>query len=462
MKTHFKIILLIALIFIFTTILFAESSIKSTQVTVYNNNLGLVRQVRTLDVQKGQSEVRIEGIPALVDPTTVRIVFPGNDDKIDILEQNFLYDLVNSNKIFEKYIGEMISYRTKTGDAIKGQLLQYGGGNIVLQIPNAGIKIAATESIVDYDFPALPSGLILKPTLQWLLDSKVKSSVESEISYLTSGMSWHAEYLMVLDNNDRDFTLNSWVSLENNSGATYENAKMKIVAGTISRAKKYPVSREEYATDQRVMMAKAAEAPFEERGLFDYHLYELQRPVTIKDREIKQISLFNEVSAIAQKIYIFRSSSSTGTDLPLLVTIRFANSKANHLGIPLPEGIVRMFKKDVDNTLQLIGEDRINHTAKDDTLNLNVGQAFDVKGRRTVKDSRKLSDRSMQESIEIEIRNSRTESVSVEVLESWSGDWFIKNASHSYIKKSASQLLFPVTIPAEKSVTITYTIQRSW
>ncbi|MFA5729342.1 MAG: DUF4139 domain-containing protein [Candidatus Neomarinimicrobiota bacterium] len=437
----------------------ADTPIKSTQITVYNNNLGLVSQTRTLDVTKGASEIRIEGVPAKVDPTSVRISFINKNKAIEVLEQNFLYDLVSSTKIFDKYIGESISYKTKSGEQTNGKLLQFDGRNLVLQLSNGGLKIASAENIADYDFPSLPSGLILKPTLQWLLSSKIGGAFESEISYLTAGMNWHAEYLMVLDKNDKDFSLNSWVSLDNQSGATYENAKMKLVAGDIHRAQKpAPVRREKaYAADVVTAMPS-----FEERGLFDYHLYELQRPVTIKDREIKQITLFDEVSASAEKLYLFQNYAQSEADNPLEVHLKFANSTANNLGIPLPEGVFRIFKKDIDNTLQLVGEDRINHTAKDDTLDLTVGKAFDVKGRKVIANRQKISDRSETISVKIDLTNKRSEPVNVEVHEIMSGDWFVKNSSHSYQKKSNIHLVFPLTVPADKSVTVNYTFQRKW
>ncbi|MDD5765218.1 MAG: hypothetical protein PHW79_03030 [Candidatus Marinimicrobia bacterium] len=460
MKNLMRTSVFLLVVFGFATTIFAASPVKSTQVTVYNDNLGLVLQTRSIDITKGESEVRVEGIPACVDPTSVRITFPGKADAIEVLEQNFLFDLVNSDKIFEKYIGESITYKTKSGEQTAGKLLQYDGGNLVLQVQNGGIKIASTENIADYDFPSLPSGLILKPTLQWLLSSKIGAQVESEISYLTSGMSWHAEYLMVLEKNDRDFTLNSWVSLDNQSGATYENARMKLVAGNINRIKSAALSSRSKNSFEG--QAVTVSAPFDERGLFDYHLYELQRPVTIKDREIKQIAMFDEVMASAKKFYLFKNSAQSEIESPLEVHLKLVNSADNHLGIPLPEGVFRIFKKDVDNTLQLVGEDRIKHTAKDDTLDLTVGKAFDVKGKKIVVDRQKIGEQSEVVSVKIEITNKRTEQIEVEIFEFHNNNWFVKKSSHSYQKKSNLWLVFPVIVPAEKTVTVNYTFQRSW
>ncbi|MCK4446447.1 MAG: hypothetical protein KAW56_05145, partial [Candidatus Marinimicrobia bacterium] len=266
-----KKLIIVFLVLTFVVIIFAEQPIKNTQVTVYNDNLGLIRQIRTLDLKKGMSEIKIEGVSAKIDPTSVHLIFPKQVKKVEILEQNFLYDLVSSYKIFEKYTGETITYRLENGNEITGQLLNVDGSNLILKLPEGGIRIASTKTILDYEFPSLPEGLILKPTLQWLLDSKYKGSTDAELSYLTEGMSWHAEYVMILEENERDFSLSSWISLDNNSGATYENAKMKLVAGTIHRA---PVRRRALMERETQLAPPLAKGRgFKERELFDYHLY---------------------------------------------------------------------------------------------------------------------------------------------------------------------------------------------
>jgi hypothetical protein len=454
----------ITLIFTFLLVNFfavANQPIENTQVTIYNNNLGLIKQTRTLELERGISEVRIEEVAAMIEPTSVHIIFVKNKDKVEVLEQNFLYDLVNSSKVFEKYIGETISYRLESGEEVTGILLSFDGSRLIIQLPDSGIKIASTKTILDYEFPSLPEGLILKPTLQWLLDSEAKGTNKAEISYLTRGMGWHAEYVLVLEENETDFALSSWVSLNNNSGATYENAKMKLVAGEIHRAPP-PVRLGvvQYQVELDEGMAKAK--PFEERELFDYYLYDLQRPVTIKDKEIKQISLFDEVSGKGRKIYTFSNNAYSESDKPLEVSMKIVNSEKNNMGFPLPAGIVRVFKKDIDETLQLIGEDRISHTSKNDTLNINIGKAFDVKGKRVIKNREKPSKTSEDITIEIIIHNRKDEEIEVEVNEFLSGIWYIKNASHKFIKKSNSLLVFPLKIKPNETEKITYTFQRSW
>ena len=429
----------------------------TTQVTIYNNDLGLVRQIHNMKIQKGQTEIKIEGVSAKVDPTSVKLSFPEKQDKIQIIEQNFLYDLVNSRKIFEKYIGETIKYHLEDGSELSGKILNVEGGDLILKLPNGGIRIASDKKILDYEFPSLPEGLILKPTLQWLLDSRFQGQAEAELSYLTSGLQWHAEYVLVLAENEKKFTLASWVSLINNSGATYTDAKMKLIAGDIHRVQK--------ERGERIMAFSAAQktvAPqFEEREFFDYHLYDLQRPVTLKNKEIKQVALFDELSASAKKIYKFSGGHSPVNETPLKVILRIANTKENQMGLPLPKGVVRIFKKDVDETLQLIGEDRIDNTAKNDTFHLEIGKAFDVKGRRIEKNIEKER-RSETKSIEIKIYNRKDIAIYAEVHESMRGDWHIKNANCKYLKKSNNLLIFPLEIPGGSSKTIEYTYKRSW
>jgi len=433
---------------------------SDTQVTIYNNNLGLVRQTRAVELQKGITELRIEGVSAKIDPTSVHFNFPKVPGRVEILEQNFQYDLVNAEKIFRKYIGETIQYRLENEKEVSGILLSSDGSNIILRLPDGSIRVAATRSIVDYEFPSLPEGLILQPTLQWLLNSEVKGGTAAELSYLTAGLSWHAEYVIVLETNERDLSIASWVSLENNSGATYENAKMKLIAGDIHRAPS-PRNVPGYAEDMAVMsMAKGA--AFEEREFFDYHLYDLQRPVTIRNNEIKQVTLFDEKQSKGDKIYIFQNSANRASEAPLSVELRIPNTESNRLGVPLPGGVARIFKKDIDKTLQLIGEDRLAHTSKNDTLELKVGEAFDVKGKHAIKDRTTTKTRSEILSVAITVSNRKNETIQVEVQEIQNGDWYVKSASHQYRKISNALLLFPLTVPPNQTVVVQYTFQRDW
>jgi len=449
-------LLLIIPLFIFS------SDVKETNITVYNNNLGLIQQVLDVEVEKGNDLFKIEGISSHVDPTTVHLSFPKQKSKIQVLEQNYLYDLVNSNKIFEKYIGEKIICKTNDGNTFGAELLSIEGNNLIVRKENNGIRIINRKEIFDYSFPELPGGLILKPTLQWQLKSSFAGKTDAKLSYLTSGMSWHAEYILILDEKDENGSLSSWVSLENHSGASFEDAKLKLIAGEINRARvqsQYQPRMEKSFAMAAPMMD--AEENFEERGLMDYHLYELQRNVDLKDKEIKQVSMFDNLDCKVEKQYIFSNHNYGSNEKPLTVQVKIPNSKNNNLGIPLPEGVVRIFKEDIDKTLQMVGEDNIKHTSKNDTLKLTVGKAFDVKGEKLIM-NRDQFKRSEEVKVQIKVKNSKDEKVSVVVEELHSNDWNVLEASDKYVKKSNSKLHFYVDVNANSTKTIVYRFRRNW
>lgn len=462
MRKGCKIIALLIVV-IFGQILLADNDIKNTQVTIYNDNQGLVYQIREVSFEKGMNLIRIEGVSANVRTATVKIRFPKIRGKVNVQEQNFLYDLVNTEKLFQKYIGENVTFRLTNKEAISGKLLNADRNTIIVQLPEGNVRIARTEGIADYDFPALPQGLIVKPTLEWKINSDYKGKTDAELSYLTTGMFWNAEYILVLDQDKQpeqpeDFTLSSWISLNNNSGATYENAKLKLIAGEIHKI-----------ADDKLLGAKAkrgetlsvfAEQAVESREIADYYLYELSQPVTLRDQEQKQVSLFEEIQAKGRKVYLFDNYDLNEREDPLSVAFRFENTTENNMGMALPKGVVRMFKRDTDGTMQFIGEDRIEHTSRKDTLRLTIGKAFDVRGKRTIVAREMPTKRSEMITVEIQLTNRKNVSVNVEVIDHLYGYWEIKKASHTYTQKSSRMIVFPVKVNADTSATISYTFQR--
>jgi len=463
MKIHRRIFILALICFSLPTNIFAVVPVKSIRITIYNNNLGFISQTCTFEVTKGRSEISIEGVSAKVDPTSVHITFPGKTSAISILEQNFLYDLVSTEKLFQKYIGENVTFRLTNKEAISGKLLNADRNTIIVQLPEGNVRIARMESISDYDFPALPQGLIVKPTLEWKISSDYKGKTDAELSYLTTGMSWNAEYILVLDQDNppelpEDFTLSSWISLNNSSGATYENAKLKLIAGEINKIedeKRYRAKAK--LTDA---LTVSAEQAVESREIADYYLYELSQPVTLRDQEQKQVSLFEEIQAKGRKVYLFDNYDLNEREDPLSVAFRFENTTENNMGMALPKGVVRMFKRDTDGTLQFIGEDRIEHTSRKDTLRLTIGKAFDVRGKRTIVAREMQTKRSEMITVEIQITNRKNVPVNVEVIDHLYGYWEIKKASHSYTQKSSRMIVFPLKVNADTSETISYTYQR--
>ena len=447
MKKVLAILCIFSLVFL--------SSAENTEVTIYNNNLALIRNTPIIDLEKGNTEFTIHGVSAKIDPTSVHLEFQGAEN-VDILEMNFLYDLVSSSKIFRKYTGKQIIYHLEDGTELQGRLLNYSGGDLILEEPDGEIRITSTRHIRDYKFPDLPGGLITVPTLQWKIDSRSAGRKEAELSYLTKGMSWHAEYVLVLAENDTDFSLSSWISLDNQSGASYEKAKVKLIAGDIHRAPQPETAR-------RVMLARQAQdQEVQQREIFDYHLYEISRKVDIADKEIKQIALFDNIAAQAEKKYIFKNSAyNSSEESSLSIKLFINNTQENNLGIPLPKGKVRMFKEDADSSLQLIGEDRIPHTGKKDEIELTAGKAFDVKGKRTIINREKYRQEEII-TVQIELYNRTDHSATIEVQEEHHGDWHIKSSSSEYQKKSNSLLVFPVTLQGNQEKTIKYEFVREY
>jgi len=431
--------------------IFANES--NVAVTIYNDNLALVRDIRTLTFQKGVQEFRFVDVAAQMDPTSVHFKSLDPAQPLAILEQNFEYDLVGTSRLLEKYIDQDVLATIRGGSTVQGTLLSALGDDIIIRTDNGqirAVKAAAVESIV---FPALPNGLITRPTLVWLLDSEKGGAVKSELSYLTSGMSWHAEYVAVVNDKDTQLDLAGWVSIDNQSGADYQDAKLKLVAGDVHRAEERPQYPE--MAKMRVAMAAADESMFEEKSFFEYHLYTLQRPATVKNRQIKQLSLFEPQTSPVKKVY---SYDGVRDPKKIQVQLEFKNSVENNLGMPLPAGKVRVYKRDSDLSQEFIGEDNLDHIPKDEIVRLTMGNAFDVVGERNVKRVEKLSERSRQETVEITLRNHKEENIKVTVIEHFYGDWKFIGKTPEIVKKTADRVEFLVDVAADGETKFEYTV----
>jgi len=441
---------------------FSTASADDVALTVYNDNFGLVSQTKTLQFSKGIGEVVFDDVASKIDPTSVRIQ-PG-DTGISILEQNFQYDLVNTQKMMQKYLGISIGIITKGGDLHRGELLSFDGKYAILKNQSGEITITNADEIVDYQFGSLPEGLILKPTLLWLAESDKNKKAACQVSYLTDGLNWHAEYVAVVDKDDANLTLTGWVSIENNSGATYKNATLKLVAGKVNRVTPAaPRAAGSYMAPD-VMMAKSV--PFEEESFFEYHLYSLTRPATVADREIKQLSLFPEAKTPAKKVYVVESQNfwrGRGSDdkPKVKVNLEFMNSNELGLGMPLPKGKLRVYKADSKGILQFVGEDYIDHTPKDEKVRVFLGEAFDIVCQRKKTNVVDLGGGHYRDTYEIEIRNHKDSPVGVTVIEPTPGwtEWRIINSSIEFKKTSAYKAEFQLNVPSDGQGKLTYTIE---
>lgn len=421
-------------------------------VTVYNQNLGLISESRSFDVKSGLQHLTLTDVAAQMVPASVRISFP--ESAVEVHEQNYHYDLVNTTAILQRYLDQRIRIIGKEGAVYDGTLLSTSGSYVLST--DLGLRIITPENVLQVDLAELPSGFYTRPTLDWLVAADRAGKVKADVSYLTNGIRWEAEYVAHLNADDTKLDLSGWASIDNQSGATYADARLKLIAGDIHR----PPSPAGYAMDYALMSREGLvpKAGFEERSFFEYHLYDLPRRTTVANREIKQIALFEPATTPIVKKYLYRSWKSQDK---IAVVVEFNNSKASGLGMPLPAGLVRITKSDVDGTSQLLGEDRIDHTPKDEELTLEVGNAFDLTPEHTTVDRRRISLYVNEVDVKIVLRNHKTEQVDIEVQEKaprWQ-TWRIMTASHPFEKKDANTFVFKAGVPADGEAEITYTLR---
>jgi len=432
------------------------------EVTVYNSNIGLVKDKRQLRLdKKGIVELRFMDVASKIIPESVSIKPITNPNNFSVLEQNYEYDLLNPMKLVDKYVGKQVKLLSKNPytdkeEVVTATILSNNDNNPVYKIGNE-ITFNYPGRII---FPEVPANLISKPTLVWLLDNRVTSKQDLEVLYLTNGINWRCDYVLVLNNNDTKSDLSGWVTIDNKSGASYNNAVLKLVAGDIHRVKTKRVME----ADTAVFMKPTAAPAFKEEAFFEYHIYTLDRKSTIKQNQTKQISLLSAQDIPVKKEFIY-----TGRDYYLLnlyrdpiktgkvgVFIEMANKKENNLGMPLPKGILRVYKYDSQGSLQFVGEDSIDHTPKDEKINIKLGDAFDVVASRVQTGYEKISKNIIEVAFEISLRNHKKEDITVKVIETMTGDWKILESSHEYKKKDAFHITFDVPVKKDKEIKLTY------
>lgn len=425
-------------------------------VTIYNSNLGVVRERRELEFQKGQGMLSFVDVPSMIDATSVGFELSDKAKSAAILEQNYAYDLVSPEKIYAKYIDKEVDLIDKEGKIFSGTLLSFSGGAVVLKEKSGKIQIVRMDQITNTNFPELPEGLITRPTLFWLYESNFSGKALCDVSYQTGGMNWMAEYVAILSEDEKTLDVSGWSSITNNSGATFKEATLKLIAGDISRVAQ-PRFREMYEADVQ-MMAKASVAGFEEKEFFEYHLYTLPRKATLANNEIKQISLFEPARTAVAKEFHYEPELNAQK---VRVELRFVNSKQDGLGIPLPAGRVRAFKADTDGSMVLLGEDRIKHTPKDEKVNLKIGFAFDVSATEKVTNYERISDRVEERSYEISLRNHKKEDITISVKKKLWGEWKILNSNFEFEKEDANTIIFKIPVKANETVLLNFTARTS-
>jgi hypothetical protein len=439
----------------------AEAGERELSLTVYNRDLAVVRDVRTLPVVAGVDWLTFTDVPERIDPTSVHLKAIG-EGEFEVLEQNYVYDLINPDKVMDRYIDHVIRVTAEDGRLFEGTLLSHMGGRVVLRGENdaGNLSILSLDKISDFEFPSLPAGLITRPALEWLLSAEKSREQEIEVSYMTGGLNWHAEYVAVVDANDSAMGLSGWVSLDNRSGATYEDAELQLVAGEPQILSRQPEARGRGGMKMMAMDATNAAPGFEEESFFEYHLYTLGRKTTLKQNETKQVSLFSPAECDVKKLY---ETNPVRDNNKVRVVLEAINGLDEGLGMPLPAGKVRVYKRDSRERLQFIGEDKIDHTPRDEKVRILLGNAFDLVAERTELDSRKLGSRTRELDVKIELRNRKdSEKVEIVVQEDLSTNWQIKQSSETYEKINSRRVEFRVPVAAGEVKTITYTVRYSW
>lgn len=501
--------IMIVLILAFTVGLFAQGNRQtvagdrtSVDLTIYNQNLSLIREERAIRLIKGMNRIILPDIPATIDGTSLHFLSLSDPSGVRVLEQNYQYDLVHQAKLLEKYVGKEVEFiredpATHKEYTVRGKLIATGYtlqpqyGNPVPNYYSTGGMIAEVDGKIELNpvgpagrlvLPALPEGLILRPQLEWLLSSRGDGNQKTEISYLAGQLNWSCNYVALLNSADSKIDVTGWVTVTNNSGTSFKNAGLKLVAGDVNIVKQ--AMEYDARLSAKMDMVQNVPAPqFQQTDLFEYKLYSLQRRTDLNNNETKQIELTSAAGVSAHKVFIYdgladqwrswyrnysyRTQGSFGqqSNAKVGVYVTFKNDLSSGLGIPLPKGKVRVYKRDDDGKEQFIGEDQIDHTPKDEEVRLYLGNAFDIVGERAQKDFKTLaSGHVVEETIEIKVRNHKEEKADVQVYEHpwrWS-QWEVVKSTSDWVKVDQTTLKFPVKLDKGGEKTVSYTIRYTW
>lgn len=455
----------------------AQETSDALAITVYNQGTALIRDQRTLTLEEGINRVNFRDVAATIDPTSVRMVALNEAAGIVVLEQSYSYDLVNSSSLMARYLDETINITTADGTSYSGQLLSGRGNEAILRTASGEIIVIRLSDVRDIRFPALPDALITRPTLQWLLQSSAAGEQQVEMTYLAGGMNWTADYNLLLSQDESSLDLSGWVTLNNRSGRAFADVRLKLVAGDIHRI------------ESQMMMAEAREEAFdmagqgggvEQRALYEYQLYEIDRDVSIGNNETKQIEFVNSSGIAAGNFYVFDKSPQFGayyspidypegygvdTSSDVQSYLEFNTGEANGLGADLPAGRIRVYQQDVDGAGLLIGENMIDHTPEGEDLQILLGSTFDLVGERIRSRFAAISRDVVRESFEIRLRNRKDdETVEIRVPERlyrWS-DWEIIDSSAPFTKIDASTIEFRVEVEPGAEAVLSYTVQYTF
>jgi len=494
-----KLLLLIAASLFLVSPSYADGTAgKPSQVelTIYNQNFALVKEEREMNLVKGINFISVPDVASTIQANTVAFKSKTDPNSVVVREQNYRYDVIEPTTILNKSVGKKVKIRRMVNgsvEEIQGILLnpasvmmpQVQEGTVAFFPQSNGLVIQTANGIVmlnqyegQIEVAEMPEGLVSRPTLVWKLETDKPGMHQTEISYLANYITWKADYVAVIDPLDKNVDLTGWVTLDNNSGTTYENASLNLMAGDVHRVEQAPRTMA-LGGALRNGFGEGMQPQFQEKSVFEYHLYTLNGKTTVRDKETKQITLMTAANIPAKKTYIYDGmktlwgqwadsgyhpgeSYDASPNKKVNVIVEIMNSKDNNLGIPLPKGIIRVYKQETDANQHFVGEDQIDHTPKDEKVRLYLGDAFDIVGEHTRTNFRRINNHTVEESFEISVRNHKTVPVSVLVIEHLFNDWNILECSHKYFKKDASKVEIPIDIPKDGEVKVDYTVRTTW
>jgi hypothetical protein len=438
-------------------------------VTIYNNNLALVKDRRRLKLPAGRVDLAYREVSARIRPESAILQGEG----VTVLEQNFVFDLLTPEALLRKFVGrkvEVIGTHPTTGaEKRRSARLLSANDGVVLRFADGHIETGIPGRL---SFPEVPENLRDRPTLTMQLDNAQAGVRELELSYLTTGLKWQADYVACLAAGDQILDLSGWVTLTNTSGVTYRRARLQLVAGDVNRV------RQDFSVDRNVRLMKAGGMPapapeMAQEAMFEYHLYTLGRPTTIADKQSKQVALLQAAGVKCRKEFLVNGNSGYFTraqrggvadKLKVGVYVAFENRKADNLGLPLPKGVVRVYKEDSHGALQFVGEDRIDHTPENEEVRLKLGEAFDLTATRKQTSFKKLGgdgryNYTYESAYEIKLKNAKKEDVTIKVREPLPGDWEILSETLPHQQENSRQVSWQVPVPAGGKTVLTYRVR---
>jgi len=493
-----------------TPLLFASQP----ALTIYNQNFAVVRDTVPLDLKQGINNVRFTETTAHLEPDSVILRDSTGKTNLQILEQNYRNDPVSQELLLSLFEGNTIDFLVvepnKPNTIVQGKIVRsgyarhsqeamqrYGQRYAMAQSAMAYQSGGMSQPIIEVDgklrfalpgqplFPPLGDDTILKPTIEWQLQADKAGQLDAELAYITGGMSWEADYNIVAPEKSDLLDFVGWVTMDNQSGKTFENAKIKLMAGDVSKIQQAEGVAFDRNEELGALRSATMAPPVSEKAFEDYHLYTLARPATLRDRETKQVEFIRASGVKSERIYVYdglkidwnqwrgyrmeniRNNQDVGTEMETKVAVmrEFKNSEANHLGMPLPKGRVRFYKQDDDKQLEFTGENLIDHTPKDETLRVFTGNAFDLVGeRRRTNVKADSSNHWLDETFEISVRNRKKDAATVvvrEYLYRWSS-WEVAAKNHAFEKRDAQTIDFPLDIAANGEAKVTYTVHYHW